>query len=234
MSAEAPKSDGSSEPIIAPKTQTTKQAHIGFLEELRLLKEAQENARLLEIQRNQQLHDDQINRAVEAQRVKEAQDRIDREYHNRRHEQATSFYNESRIGTLVEKFHAIVPSVPVCYPKVNEDPDSVTSLIGLESTESDRHFAGRYVRNVMAGENTFVPEKVIYKSHDKAICIETAPDGRIVFHAGILGSSTVALKQWRSTPDILEKALKRAYKHPKSYSTVVEAEYSRPRPDLSD
>lgn len=47
----------------------------------------------------------------------------------------------------------------------------------------------------------------------RLIVAETCPDGTIIIHAGLLGTSLISSSQWRNNKGTLESALEKAYKH---------------------
>lgn len=64
-------------------------------------------------------------------------------------------------------------------------------------------------------EMTISSRQVGDKAESKSIEIETDAEGTISFKAGFLGSSTITQSHWQRDRDVLEKALGKAYNHPK-------------------
>lgn len=100
----------------------------------------------------------------------------------------------------------------------------VAELIGEHS--SSYGYQGNYISRLQISLRG-VGDKIEVKS----IEIETDAEGTIRFRAGFLGSSTINQPLWKNNRDALEKALDKAYSHPRIERYRAGSSSTRP-PDV--
>ncbi len=177
-----------------------------------------------ELQLRQQLKD-QPDAKREAEKFQK--ENIERERHAQREQQAENFRKESEVGDAVERLGFFLESTQVArfnfYSQSTEfvrrgfsrGPKSVVSL-PISRRDPDSVFDT--VEWDHKSDHSSYRKGGGYYSHDsnKYIAVESCPDGRIVFHAGWFGSTTLQLTKWRTQDkeQILDKALDKAFNHP--------------------
>lgn len=183
---------------------------MGFIEELRQ-KEVAEALRKQHLVAQQQAQEKERFQREVAEQERRAQ----------RRQQAEKFRGESGISEVVvelgkfletqKRGHSYGLSYDNSYEPILKDPDSLIDTASWDEVYRGTSQIGyTYYRNYSR----------------KCIAVETCPDGNIVFHGGLFGSTTIRVTEWRSNEkeQLFDKALKKAYKHPENYR------YSRQEP----
>ena len=156
---------------------------MGFLERLRQEKEAVESDKA-ERERLVRARES----ATNARRRAEIEERASR---------ASQFYKESGIESLLEELRGIVTPGPRYYRWETtqhirrKDRDSILDTVSWDHKQGDTPFS----------------------KSARLIVAETCPDGRIIIHGGLFGTTKISLTQWRSNKGVLESALEKAYKN---------------------
>lgn len=195
-----------------------------------------------EVLRKQQLITQQ--EAKERERLQ--RQAVEQERRAQRRQQAEDFRKESSVGAVVAELGGFLatPTIPItvrttvsdggnAYEEgstgrgfssvglgrinlVPKDPDSV-----FDSAEWDSKYIGFTHLKYGGGNDSHYSEKFI--------AVETCPDGRIIFHAGWLGSTTIRVGEWRGNDrkDIFDKALEKAYRNPGTNKYSIHQPYVR-------
>lgn len=114
----------------------------------------------------------------------------ERDMHLQRMEQAERFQKESGLYDLME---------------------TVAGLISGE--QSGRFFRYPNPENAV-GELRWDHKREDKKTTNKFLWAETFPDGTIIFHGGMFGSSSISRSKWLADKSAITNALEKAYKHP--------------------
>lgn len=187
---------------------------MGFIESLRQQKEVEARAT------QQKAHELAMAKQAEeaARQQREAQEE---KFHNQRKQQAERFREESGVGAMVyELAKFMAPPTPPSFGPL--DGRTVGYRSGSAGAEI---YHNGFLQDRRPADPDSVFDTISWdkKSHykkdyesEKFISVETCPDGKIIFHAGWFGSTTIPLEKWRSNnrESIFDSALEKAYNHP--------------------
>lgn len=168
----------------------------------------------------ERLRQQQAESVLRQQQLKTQQEAREREGHQReaaenerraqRQRQAKDFYQESGVSNLLAELRAVLPSAINAYPVTSqENSDSVCEGVAWDK-----------VYNVTSKKGYSYYENY----SNKYITVETCPDGNIIFHGGLFGSTTVGPAVWRNNKSkemIFEKALEKAFSRPGVHRSSV-------------
>ncbi len=146
----------------------------------------------------------------EVQRVKEEQGRVIK-YNQRRKKEKAEHEKFLQLVSL-SKMHLEKSAFPqLCSDLTSLGKASTYWKVG--TTDDDQLKTVRPRKDSMCLE-LWLTERT-FTGATKYIVIESRPEGTIVVHGGLFGSTTLPLSEWQDNPEIQEKALERAYKHPR-------------------
>lgn len=166
----------------------------------------------LERLRQEKLRDEQVAKrqieqtlqGIEAQRAQEAA-RDQREAILR--EKSKGHYQDSGLASLLDELIRIKPTI-----KLHDFGGRETYICELKLSTSYRPKEGT--------------SATIHTS--TGFEIETTPDGTVHFKGGFFGASSVPRRLWENNRSLLEKALERAYKHPRKEEIEFTPDYGEP------
>ena len=135
--------------------------------------------------------------------------------HKKRRQLAQLFHRLAHLDPLIDCFGDKVGGIgsEVRHPNHYLDPDSV-----IDTIEWNREPIGKVTQDFRT--NIVVTKLTRIRFREDAICVETVPDGRIVFHSGSY-LKALTFEQWKDQPSVFEHELDRAAKKPMHFKGIV-------------
>lgn len=183
---------------------------MGFLENLRKAKEAEET----------RLKEARERREREEKRVRDAEAAI-REELKRRRLQADAWLKKTSFPEFLKELGRFVGGPPSIEPLSNVEE-------GFLYRPSSWNWKSIISEDSVAIKFSWVHKELgLYDYYERAFVVEVKYSGEISIHGGFFGSSNLTPGEWEGNKSIQEKAIEKAYKHPRA----VRYHYEPPLPE---